>query len=220
MNRLVLVIGNRNYSSWSLRPWLVMEQAGIPFTEIRIPLYAPGASQRLLEHSPSGKVPVLKHGALAVWDSLAICEYLAERFPDKGLWPHDLLTRAQARSISTEMHSGFSALRENMFMNIRRHMPGRGRTPAVEADIERIPSIWRGCRARYASAGPFLFGAFSIADAMYAPVALRFQTYAVTADGSAGEYAAHLLSLPAMKKWIAAAHAETERIDRYEPVDN
>jgi glutathione S-transferase len=173
----------------------------------------------VLKYSPSGKVPALRHGAVRVWDSLAICEYLAERFPEKQLWPADVAARAEARAVSCEMHSGFQALRQNMFMNIRRRMPTRGRTPEVLQDIERITAIWSDCRARHAADGPFLFGRFCIADAMYAPVALRFQTYQVAVDGAAGDYMRMLLALPAVQEWVAAAHAETDKILHYEPAD-
>jgi glutathione S-transferase len=217
---LTLIIGNKNYSSWSLRPWLVLKQAGIPFTETCIPLYVGDWRERVLKHSPSGRVPVLEHGTIKVWDSLAICEYLAERFPEKQLWPADVAARAEARSVSAEMHSGFLALRQNMFMNIRRRMPARGRTPEVAADIERITAMWNDCRRRYAAAGgPFLFGCFSVADAMYAPVVLRFVTYEVPVDGAAGGYLRTLLALPALQEWIAAARAEKESIPQYEPAD-
>ena len=216
---LTLVIGNKNYSSWSLRPWLVLKQAGIPFTEIYIPLYVGDWRERILKYSLSGKVPVLEHGTIKIWDSLAICEYLAEQFPEKQLWPADIAARAEARSVSAEMHSGFQALRQNMFMNIRRRMPNRGRTPEVAVDIERITTMWNDCRRRYAAGGPFLFGRFSIADAMYAPVALRFQTYEVALDAAAGGYMRTLLTLPALREWIAASHGEKESIPQYEPAD-
>jgi glutathione S-transferase len=216
---LTLVIGNKNYSSWSLRPWLVLKQAGIPFTEVSIPLYVGDWRERVLKHSPSGKVPVLEHGAIKIWDSLAICEYLAEQFPEKQLWPADVAARAEARSVSAEMHSGFQALRQHMFMNIRRRLPARGRNPEVAADIGRITAMWNGCRRRYAPGGTFLFGRFSLADAMYAPVALRFQTYEVAVDGAAGKYLQTLLALPALQEWIAAARAEKESIPQYEPAD-
>jgi glutathione S-transferase len=219
MHDLTLIIGNKNYSSWSLRPWLLLKQAGIPFREQYIPLRSETWNTQIRDLSPSGKVPALIHGDIRVWDSLAICEYLAERFPEKQLWPAAVAARAEARSVSAEMHSGFQALRQNMFMNIRRRMPTRGRTPETLADIERIVAIWNGCRTRYASGGPFLFGAFSIADAMYAPVALRFQTYAVTVDGAAGAYAKTLLGLPAVLEWVTAAHAEKEQLAHYEPAD-
>ncbi|MDH4134939.1 MAG: glutathione S-transferase family protein [Gammaproteobacteria bacterium] len=219
MSSLTLVIGNRNYSSWSLRPWLVLKQAGIPFDEQYIPIRSEAWNHRIGDLSPSGKVPALIHGEVRVWDSLAICEYLAERFPEKKLWPDAVATRAEARSISAEMHSGFMALRQNMFMNIRRHMPTRGRTPETLADIRRIEDIWNSCRSRYASEGPFLFGRFSIADAMYAPVALRFQTYDFKLDGAAGDYAKTLLALPALQEWVAAARAEKEQLAHYEPLE-
>jgi len=220
MDALTLVIGNKNYSSWSLRPWLVLKQAGIPFTEHRIALYhSSDWREQVLEHSPSGLVPALKHGAIKIWDSLAICEYLAERFPEKQLWPTDAAARAEARAVSAEMHAGFMALRHTLFTNIRRRMPNRGRTPEVIADIARVTAIWNDCRRRYATGGPFLFGRFCIADAMYAPVALRFQTYAVSVDGMAGEYLRTLLALPALQEWVAAAHAEKESIPHYEPAD-
>ncbi len=219
MTELTLVIGNKNYSSWSLRPWLLMQQAGIPFVERYIPIRSAAWAAQIPRLSPSGKVPALQDGPLQVWDSLAICEYLAERFPEKQLWPAAVAARAEARSVSAEMHSGFMALRLNMFMNIRRHMPTRGRTPEVLQDIERIVAIWNGCRARYAAGGPFLFGGFSIADAMYAPVALRFATYAVKTEGAAGDYARTLLALPALQEWVAAAHAEKEQLAHYEPAE-
>jgi glutathione S-transferase len=219
MDDLTLIIGNKNYSSWSLRPWLLLKQAGVPFREQYIPIRSETWHTQIRDLSPSGKVPALIHGDIRVWDSLAICEYLAECFPEKQLLPAAIAARAEARSVSAEMHSGFQALRLNMFMNIRRCMPTRGRTPETLADIERIVAIWNGCRTRYASGGPFLFGAFSIADAMYAPVALRFQTYAVTVDGAAGAYAKTLLGLPAVLEWVTAAHAEKEQLAHYEPAD-
>ena len=217
MSPLTLVIGNKNYSSWSLRPWLVLRQAGIPFEEVRIPLYRPGAEAELAKWSPSGKVPALHDGNIRVWDSLAICETLAERFPEQGLWPADAAARAAARSVSAEMHAGFGALRERMSMNIRARYPGKGRTPECLADIERILAIWTDCRARFGQGGDFLFGRFGIADAMYAPVVLRFQTYGVALEGAAQAYAGAILALPALRAWVADAEAETERIERYEP---
>ena len=184
-----LVIGNKNYSSWSLRPWLAMKLAGIAFDEIRIPLYGPGSKERILEHSPAGKVPILKDGATVVWDSLAILEYLAERYAQ--LWPRDRVERARARSISAEMHSGFAQLREHMSMNVRKRYPGKGRTLEVEKDIARISAIWAEAK------GPFLFGEFTAADAMYAPVVLRFRTYGV--EGPNRQYMDAMLALPAMR---------------------
>ena len=211
-----LVIGNKNYSSWSMRPWLVLRQAGIPFEEVRIPLYAPGSEIELAKWSPSGKVPALHDGDIRVWDSLAICEYLAERFPENELWPADAAARAVARSVSAEMHSGFTGLRENMVMNIRGRLPGQGRTPECLADIARILAIWTDCRARYGRGGDFLFGRFGIADAMFAPVVLRFQTYGVALEGTAGAYAGAILALPALQEWVADGVAEIERIEKFE----
>jgi glutathione S-transferase len=216
MSPLTLVIGNKNYSSWSLRPWLVLRQADIPFEEMYIPLFRPDSAAALAKWSPSGKVPALRDGDIQVWDSLAICETLAERFPEKHLWPLDAAARAVARSVSAEMHSGFSALREHMSMNIRARRPGKGRTAESLADIERILSIWTDCRARFGEGGDFLFGRFSIADAMYAPVVLRLQTYGVALEGAAKDYADAVLALPALKAWVADAVAETERIEMYE----
>ena len=210
MPNLVLVIGNKAYSSWSLRPWLLMKQAGIGFEEIRLSLYEEGARQNILLHSPTGKVPVLRDGGLTIWDSLAICEYLAEKLPEKQLWPADVAARAHARAISAEMHSGFTNLRGQMPMNVRREITGRARTPKVVAEVARVETIWNDCRSRHGGRGPFLFGDFSIADAMYAPVVSRLRTYGVTLAEKAGEYAAAIHALPAMQEWIAGAHAETE----------
>lgn len=209
-----LIIGNKNYSSWSLRPWVAMKVAGIPFEEIRIPLYGPDSKARLLEYSPAGKVPCLVEGDLRVWDSLSILEYLAERHP--GLWPKDPAARAHARSVSAEMHSGFQNLRAHMSMNIRKRHPGKGRTPESLADIARIVSMWSDCRGRYAAGGPFLFGAFSAADAMYAPVVLRFRTYEVELPPACRAYADTMLALPAMREWVAAALEESESLPQFE----
>jgi glutathione S-transferase len=197
-----LVIGNKNYSSWSLRPWLAMKVLGIAFDEIRIHLYGSGSKERILQHSPAGKVPILKDDATLVWDSLAILEYLAERYPQ--LWPRERAERAKARSVSAEMHAGFAQLREHMSMNVRKRYPGKGRTPEVEKDIARISEIWAD------ATGPFLFGEFTAADAMYAPVVLRFRTYGV--EGPNRRYMDAMLSLPAMREWIEAAEREPESI--------
>lgn len=219
MSDLTLVIGNKNYSSWSLRPWLALRVAGIPFQEVRIPLYRPDTLAELRAWSPSGLVPLLRDGDLRVWDSLAICETLAERFPEAGLWPADRAARAVARSASAEMHAGFAGLRNAMSMNIRRRYPDKGRTPECLADIERVLAIWRDCRTRFGAGGDFLFGRFGIADAMYAPVVLRFQTYAVALDGVARAYAEAVLALPAMREWIAAAETEAESIPMFDPYE-
>lgn len=216
MPALTLVIGNKNYSSWSLRPWLLLRQAGISFEEIRIPLYRPDTLDELRAWSPSGLVPLLRDGELKVWDSLAICEYLNERFPEHQLWPTDAAARAVARSVSAEMHAGFSGLRSAMCMNIRGRYPGKGRTPECLKDIERILALWADCRARFGAGGDFLFGHFTIADAMYAPVVLRFQTYGVALAGVARAYADAILALPALRDWVADALAETERIGMFD----
>jgi glutathione S-transferase len=199
---MLLVIGNKNYSSWSLRPWLAMKVLGLAFDEKRIPLDTPGTKQEILRYSPAGKVPCLVDGSLAIWDSLAILEYLAERHPQ--LWPADAAERARARSISAEMHSGFANLRKHMGLNVRKRYPGRGRTPEVLEEIKRIDALWSQAK------GPFLFGAFGAADAMYAPVVLRFRTYEVRVTNR--EYAEAMLALPAMREWIEAAEREPETI--------
>ena len=217
MSDYTLVIGNKNYSSWSLRPWLLMRHAGLAFREVRIPLYTPESRARIREHSPSGRVPCLLDGDLAIWDSLAICEYLAERHPGLELWPAAPAARAVARSVSAEMHAGFQHLRSNMSMNCRGLFPGLGRTVEVAGEIERVQRMWADCRARFGGSGPFLFGRFCIADAMYAPVVLRFRTYQVQLNPVCREYADAVLALPALKEWIAAAVAETEVIAAFEP---
>jgi glutathione S-transferase len=203
---MLLVVGNKNYSSWSLRPWLAMKVLGVPFEEKRVPLYTPQAKAELLRHSPAGKVPILVDGATVVWDSLAILEYLAERH--QQLWPADAGERARARSLAAEMHSGFPQLRTHMSMNIRRRLPGRGRTPEVLAEIERIQAIFDAAR------GPFLFGGFGAVDAMYAPVVLRFRTYEVEARNR--RYVESMLELPALREWIEAAERETEALPQFE----
>jgi len=205
---MVLVIGNKNYSSWSLRPWIAMKVFGFPFDEIRIPLYGPQARDQILKYSAAGKVPVLVDGKTTVWDSLAILEYLAEK--NSRLWPSGPADRARARSISAEMHSGFPNLRNHMSMNVRKRYPGKGRTPEVLAEIARIVQIWNEVKR------PFLFGAFCAADAMYAPVVLRFQTYEVELPRAAKAYYDAMLELPAMKEWIEAAGREPESIPQFD----
>jgi glutathione S-transferase len=206
---LTLVIGNKNYSSWSLRPWLALRQGGIPFDEVMVDLYAPDARAQLARRSPSGRVPALIDGGLTVWDSIAICEYAAEI--ERALWPQDRAQRAIARAVSAEMHSGFGALRSNMPMDCQARRPGAGRTPETERDIARIVALWEECRARHGADGPFLFGRFCIADAMYAPVVWRFRSYAVALPPVARAYADALEALPAMQDWLAAALAEPAR---------
>lgn len=216
MANLKLVIANKAYSSWSLRPWLLMTHLGIPFEEERIPMQQPDTRERMLRHSPTGRVPVLIDGGFAVWDSLAIIEYLAEKLADRSIWPAEAKARARARSISAEMHSGFTSLRSHMPMNVRRRIPGRTLTPEIAADISRVQAIWNDCRAQHADRGPFLFGQFSAADAMFAPVVTRFTTYGVEISGAASAYADAICGLPALRAWIAGAQAETEVIAKYE----
>jgi glutathione S-transferase len=212
-----LVIANKNYSSWSLRGWLALKQAGVAFEEIVVPLRVPETREMMMRHSPSGKAPCLIDGAIVVWESLAIIEYLAEKFPAAGLWPSETGARAHARAISSEMHGGFLPLRKAMPMNIRESLPGYGMSlDGVQADINRIEAIWRDARSRYGAGGDFLFGAFGAADAMFAPVALRFKTYGVTLGESATAYAGALLAHPPVVEWIAAAKAEPYMIPDYE----
>jgi len=217
MARYTLVIGNKNYSSWSLRAWLAMKQAGIDFDEVRVPLFEDGYKARIENYSPAGKVPVLVAGNIAIWDSLAICEFLAERHPEQRLWPADFAARAQARAICAEMHAGFSALRNAMPMNIRSPHPGKGMTPEVGRDIARITAIWEQCRRNCAAGGELLFGHFTAADAFYAPVVSRFQTYAVKLPPVARAYADAVLRLSAMQEWMTAARQETEFVAEDEP---
>ena len=216
MDRLTLVIANKNYSSWSLRPWLLLKQFGIAFDEVLIPLDQPDTAQRVRENSPSGRVPVLRDANITVWDSLAISEYLAEKFPQHPFWPTSIEARARARSVSAEMHSGFATLREHMTMNCRKHLPGKGRAPGVQQDIDRITEIWRDCRTRYGAGGDMLFGKFSIADAMFAPVTFRFMTYGVDTDPVSAAYIKAVQALAPMQDWLAAARAEQEVIAQYE----
>jgi glutathione S-transferase len=199
---MLLVIGNKNYSSWSLRPWIALKVLGVPFDEKRIALRRPETKAEILRYSPGGRVPILRDGDTVVWDSLAILEYLAEKHPQ--LWPSDAAQRAKARSVAAEMHSGFAALREHMSMNTRKRYPGKGRTPESMADVARIDEIWSQAR------GPFLFGDFTAADAMYAPVVLRFRTYEVEVRKKS--YMDAMLALPAMREWIEAAEREAETV--------
>ncbi|MCM8595330.1 MAG: glutathione S-transferase family protein [Candidatus Accumulibacter sp.] len=204
-----LVIGDHNTSSWSLRPWLAAKQVRLPFEEIAIRLDRPETRDDIRRYSPSGRVPCLIDEAdgerVVVWESLAICEYLAELAP--ALWPAGRAARAEARAVSAEMHSGFAALRQNMTMDIRASRRGQARTPEVGRDIARLVQIWQSCRSRYATAGPFLFGTFSIADAMFAPVVWRFVTYGVGVPPASQEWLETMLSLPAMREWQGAALA-------------
>ncbi len=211
MSELTLIIGNKNYSPWPLRPWLALKQTGQLFKEIRIPIHQEHSLKEILKYSPSGRVPCLIDGEVKVWESLAICEYLAERFPKSNLWPADSKARAYARSISNEMHAGFQALRKNLPMNIRERISKKIPADAQE-DIDRIAGIWRDCRANYGKDGAFLFGHFTIADAMYAPIVTRFITYGINVDSVAQVYMETVLALPAMQEWTKAAAAEKEVI--------
>ncbi len=206
MTKRVLVIGNKNYSSWSLRPWLAMSVLGIPFEEVLIPLDEPDTKEKILGYSPAGRVPVLIEGDLTVWESLAILERLFESEPEAGIWPADPVARAEARMVSAEMHAGFGALRDYYPMNTRRRVADRVPTPAVAADIARITEIWRTSLEAYG--GPFLFGAFSAADAMYAPVVSRLETYQVEVDADCRSYMDDMLTLPAFEAWYRAGEAE------------
>jgi glutathione S-transferase len=214
---LTLVIGNKNYSSWSMRPWLALKAAGIAFDEVFVSLYNGEADKkRILDFSRAGKVPILIDGDLTVWDSLAIIEYAAERFPLAQLWPEDRASRAHARSISAEMHSGFMALRNECGMNLHRPVRAIDLSPGARADIARIQQIWSECRERYGKSGPFLFGSFSGADAMFAPVVHRFLTYAIEVRPEARAYMDAMVSLPAFAEWTRAGLAETLIIEKFE----
>ncbi|MFZ6674285.1 glutathione S-transferase family protein [Undibacterium sp. Rencai35W] len=208
---LQLVIGNKNYSSWSMRPWVVLKAFGIPFEEIRILLDKPNTTSQISEYSLAGRVPVLLANEITVWDSLAICEFLAEQFPLQNLWPEDVAARAIARSICAEMHSGFAALRFDMPMNIRAELHGKGRTIGSQADIGRISEIWEDCLSGY-GAHQFLFGDFSIADAYFAPVVMRFRTYGVSLAPALQAYVERVTAHPAVAEWIRDAEAETDEM--------
>ena len=214
---LKLVIGNKNYSSWSMRPWLALRANNIAFDEVFIPLYTGAADKaRILDFTHSGKVPALIDGDITIWDSLSIIEYVAERFPETRLWPEDRARRAHARSISAEMHSGFAALRNECGMNLHRPIRPIALSADAQANIARIQQIWIECRERFAKLGPFLFGAFGGADAMFAPVVHRFRTYAIPVAPEAQGYMDTMLSLPAFQEWTRAGLAETLLIDRFE----
>jgi len=206
---LELVIGNKNYSSWSLRGWLLVELSGAAYQETLVPLFRADTHARLLEHSPTAKVPVLKtEDAGVIWDSLAIAEYLAERFPDVALWPRDVAARAMARSVCAEMHSGFGALRSHMPMDMQRHAPLASVADDVKHDIQRIVALWAGCRERFGQGGPYLFGQVSIADAYFAPVASRLRSYGVQLPADAAAYVDTIFQWPAFQRWLQAALEE------------
>ena len=205
---LLLLIGNKNYSSWSLRPWIAMKVAGIAFAEQVISLDAPDFKQRVHAISAAGKVPALADGETQVWESLAILEYLAEKFPQAGLWPAEPNARAHARSIAAEMHAGFTPLRRHYPMNVRRPVKRRAPTVEVVDHINRIDAMWSDCRTRFGRGGPFLFGSFGAADAMYAPVVSRFHTYEVEVSAAAQAYMEAVMGLPAWAEWCADAAQE------------
>ncbi|MCD9086037.1 glutathione S-transferase family protein [Stenotrophomonas sp. SY1] len=212
MNRPVLVIGNKNYSSWSLRPWLLLRHFGVAFEEVRLALDTPEFATEVRRYSPAGKVPALQDGALQLWDSLAICEYANERWLGGRGWPADLRQRALARVAAAEMHSGFVALRTQLPMNSRRQPDGYRWDAAAQRDIDRIQALWSELRRAEGGAGQFLFGDFGIVDAMFAPVAVRFDGYGVAVEGEAATYLQALLELPALREWRAAGAAETEHV--------
>lgn len=214
---LMLVIGNKNYSSWSMRPWMALKATGIPFSETVIPLYTTAADkQRILDVTKSGKVPALIDDDITVWDSLAIIEYLAERFPEASLWPKDRAARAHARSISAEMHSGFMALRNECGMNIHRPVASKKLSDDAHANIARVQQIWTDCRARYGGQGGYLFGDFTGADAMFAPVVHRFRTYDIPLTPPVRDYMTVMLANPAFRQWTEDALAETLIIPKFE----
>jgi glutathione S-transferase len=218
--RLELVIGNKNYSSWSMRPWVLLRQAQIPFEEVQLKFDEAGGKLSVAgiqKYSAAGKVPVLLIDGQPVWDSLAICETVAEMFPDKHLWPDTPEARRVARSACAEMHSGFQALRSRMPMNIRSRYPGKGMTPESRKDIDRVVALWTDCRERFGGTGSLLFGRFSVADAFFAPVVMRFQAYAVQLPRVAQEYCDAVQALAAVREWCNAARRETEFVAEDEP---
>jgi glutathione S-transferase len=214
---LQLIIGNKNYSSWSLRPWIAMKVAAIPFEETVIPLYEPGSREQVLKFSPAGKVPVLIDGDMHVWESLAILEYLAEKFPKAGLWPADARARSHARVVANEMHGGFMPLRRNCPMNMWLPPKKRPQGDEVLDNVRRIDALWSDCRARFGQNGPFLFGAFGAADAMYAPVVARLHSYGLGVGEVARTYMTAVMALPAWREWRAAALKEPWVMQGNEP---
>ena len=222
---LTLVIGNKNYSSWSMRPWVLLKQFGIQFEEIMLKFESKEWDERIAHIAPSRKVPTLWDGeagadaSLAVWETIAIIEYIAEKFPQTAIWPRDKRARAMARAISAEMHAGFQSLRSNMPMNIRSQHPGKGLNTAVAGDIARIETIWRDAREQFGArtSAPFLFGEFCAADAMFAPVVMRFATYAPTISDISQRYCDAVKAAPGVAAWIADSHIETEFVGFDEP---
>ncbi|MBV8472371.1 MAG: glutathione S-transferase family protein [Hyphomicrobiales bacterium] len=218
MAPLKLVIANKAYSSWSLRPWILLSHFKIPFEDVTIPHDEPETRAMILEHSPTGKCPALRDGPITVWESLAIVEYIAELFPEKAIWPRGKTARALARALSSEMHAGFQALRQHCPTNFVRPVRRIELTDAVKADVARIEAAWAEARAKFGKAGPFLFGRFSAADAMFAPVVNRFHVYDIPVSQGTRDYMDAIMALPAWKAWIADAEAESWRIEKYESV--
>jgi glutathione S-transferase len=212
MHDLHLIMANKNYSSWSLRPWLAMTVGGLFFRETVLDLNDPNFGQNIRQHSRSGKVPVLRHGDITIWESLAILEYVAETFPETNLWPKSAKARAVARAVSSEMHAGFASLRNTCPMNLRRPKKAVPMNEAAQNDVAAIQALWRACRKEFGQGGPFLFGTFSAADAMYAPVVTRFDTYDVAVDDDTREYMNAVSSLPAFETWRKAALEEPWRV--------
>lgn len=216
MSDKVLVIGNKNYSSWSMRPWVWMRHHGISFKEQRIPLHTPETADQIAACGAGSTVPILIDGELRVWDSLAILEHLAEQYPDCAGWPSDVAARAQARSISAEMHSGFMALRSEMPMNCRQKIRDISMSDLAQKDVDRINTIFNDCRQQYANTGEWLFGEYSIVDAMFTPVVMRFNTYGIGLDSMAADYLQTVSAQAAVVEWVDASHQETEVIESEE----
>jgi len=208
MAELFLLIGNKKYSSWSLRPWLALKHSGLDFEEQLVALDRPDTAEKIRAFSPSGRVPFLRHGAVDVWESLAMLEYLAEAFPAAKLWPEDRAARAHARAVANEMHGGFAELRYTLPMDVSRDHRDQNRAAKVQGQVDRIEGIWTDCRKRHGGEGSFLFGRFSVADCMFAPVVTRFDTYGVKLAPAAADYVATVMKLPAMQAWIEAAKRE------------
>ena len=215
---LKLIIANKAYSSWSFRPWILLAHFHIPFEEVVIPMDQPDTRAKMLEHSPTGKVPALRDGAVEVWESLAVIEYIAEKYSEKPIWPKAKAARAHARSLSAEMHAGFSALRQHCPTQFRRPVRKIALTPEVEADVARIEAAWAGAREKFGKAGLFLYGRFCAADAMFAPVVNRFYTYDIPVSRATRAYMDAMMALPAWKAWIADAEAETWRMEKYDSI--
>ena len=214
---LTLIIGNKNYSSWSFRPWIAMKVAGIAFEEKVVPLFEPGSREQILQYSPAGKVPVLVDGGQRIWESLAILEYLAENYPKQKLWPADPRARAHARIVATEMHAGFQPLRKSCSINLWLPVKSRPQSEEVMANVRRIEFLWADCRARFGQGGSFLFGLFGAADAMYAPVVARLHSYGLSVGEEARNYMDAVMALPAWAEWRTAALKESWILKDDEP---